>query len=230
MALRVDEADTAVVEQTCLDRRLDRPGPGALTLMLRNRQVVLDAFVGERDRLGAECCGARGARLVALPLTRAGGSERDGRELGGETEARVRDAQCQTRRRLPDERCRRMRRAQLLREEARCRVCPLRLRAAGELSQEEQGDERGNENGHEHAAAPGHSRGHGESPQFAVTRQARLSLRARTVAPLTRASATVPREVNKTTGFSRKFPLSGEPPWRTDWRRASRGFRGSPST
>ncbi len=108
----VDEADPTGIEQACSRRPVERPRPRPSTLTALNRQVLLEAFLLEGDRLRTERGRAVRAVFVAAPRPGAGGGERDGRELGGETEARVRHVRGQTRCRLADEWGRRLWRAQ----------------------------------------------------------------------------------------------------------------------
>ena len=157
--LLVDEADPAAVEQARARRPVELPGPRAPTLTALDRQVLLEAFLVERDGLRTERRRAVRAAFEAPPCSRAGGGERDGREVGGETEPRVRHVHGQTRCRPADEGRRLLRRAQSVPQKCRRRACAVLLLSAGELSQKQQADESHPKGGGEHeprrAEAPG---------------------------------------------------------------------------
>ena len=160
--LVVDEADPAAVEQTRARRPVELPGPRTPTLTALDRQVLLEAFLVERDGLRTERRRAVRAAFEAPPCSRTGGGERDGREVGGETEPRVRHVHGQTRCRPADEGRRLLRRAQSVPQKCRRRACAVLLLSAGELSQEQQADESHPKGGGEHeprrAEAPGRCR------------------------------------------------------------------------
>ena len=139
--LLVDEADPAPVEQTGPRRSVELPGPRPATLAALNRQVLFEAFLLERDRLRTERGRAVRAVFVAAPRSGAGGGERDGRELGGETEARVRHFVVRPDAGLRTSEAVRLWRTQRVPQKCRRRACAVRLLSAGELSQKQQADE-----------------------------------------------------------------------------------------